>query len=350
MALTIAGIMVVGSAESSVQNKQVLGFVLGLALMTVLIFVDYAFLLKFSWLFYLASIALLLMVKFFGDEINGAKRWITVAGIRFQPTELVKVFIILALAFFFMKYQEDINTIKVIFMSIGLIGIPLFFILLEPDLSTSIVVTLIFATLIFMSGLSYKIVGGVIAVFAALVGVGLWLIFKTDISVLQGYQANRIRAWRFPEDYPDLVYQQTNSIMAIGSGQIFGKGLNNDLVDSVKNGNFLSEPQTDFIFAVIGEELGFVGGVVIIVLLFLVVIECLITAARAKDLAGRLICCGMAAWVGFQTFVNIGVATGMLPNTGVTLPFVSYGLSSLISVFIAIGIVLNVGMQPKSSR
>ena len=99
---------------------------------------------------------------------------------------------------------------------------------------------------------------------------------------------------------------------------MFGKGLNNNLVDSVKNGNFISEPQTDFIFAVVGEELGFIGSIIIIALLFLVVLECIIIAARAKDMAGRIICSGMAAWIGFQTFVNIGVVSGLLPNTGVT--------------------------------
>ena len=135
--------------------------------------------------------------------------------------------------------------------------------------------------------------------------------------------------------------------MAIGSGQLWGKGLNNSQITSVKNGNFISEPQTDFIFAIVGEELGFVGSVIVIALLFLIVMECIIMARKAKDISGRLICCGMASLIGFQGFVNVCVATGLMPNTGLTLPFVSYGLTSLVTLFLGIGFVLNVGLQPK---
>ena len=146
---------------------------------------------------------------------------------------------------------------------------------------------------------------------------------------------------------PDIAYQQQNSIMAIGSGLLWGKGLGNTDPTSVKNGKFILEPQNDFIFAVAGEEMGFVGTVTIIILLLFITIECIFIARKAKDAAGRLICCGMAALIGFQSIVNICVATGLLPNTGVTLPFVSYGLTSLWSLYIGIGLVLNVGLQPK---
>ena len=135
--------------------------------------------------------------------------------------------------------------------------------------------------------------------------------------------------------------------MAIGSGRLWGKGLNNNDIASVKNGNFISEPQTDFIFAVAGEELGFVGAALIVILLFLIVIECILIARKAKDLSGRLIACGMASLIGFQGFVNICVVTGLMPNTGLPLPFVSYGLTSLTTLYIGIGLVLNVGLQPK---
>ena len=123
--------------------------------------------------------------------------------------------------------------------------------------------------------------------------------------------------------------------------------VNKNNFDSVKNGNFISEPHTDFIFSVAGEELGFVGAATIIILLTLIALECVLIGRKAKDLAGRLICCGMAALIGFQSFVNISVTTGLLPNTGLTLPFVSYGLTSLVTLYIGIGIVLNVGLQPK---
>ena len=135
--------------------------------------------------------------------------------------------------------------------------------------------------------------------------------------------------------------------MAIGSGQLVGKGLNNSVSTSMNNSNFIIEPQTDFIFAVAGEELGFLGCALIIILLLLIVLECVMIGMKAKDTAGKLICCGMASLVAFQSFVNICVATGLMPNTGVPLPFVSYGLTSLVSLFMGMGFVLNVGLQPK---
>ena len=147
--------------------------------------------------------------------------------------------------------------------------------------------------------------------------------------------------------YQQQAYQQQNSIIAIGSGQLYGKGLNNNMVSSVKGGNFIAEPQTDFIFAVAGEELGFLGCCLIILLEFLIALECVRIGRRAKDLAGSLICCGMASLIMLQSFVNISVATGLMPNTGITLPFVSYGVTSLITLCMGIGIVINVGLQSR---
>ncbi|MEI3340412.1 MAG: FtsW/RodA/SpoVE family cell cycle protein [Eubacterium sp.] len=135
--------------------------------------------------------------------------------------------------------------------------------------------------------------------------------------------------------------------MAIGSGQLWGKGLYNNSVASMKNGDYIPEPQTDFIFTIVGEELGFVGCLIVIVLLLLIVFECILVAKNAKDLGGRLICSGVAALIGFQSFVNICVTTGLMPNTGLPLPFVSYGLTSLVSLYIGLGMVLNVGLQAK---
>ena len=136
--------------------------------------------------------------------------------------------------------------------------------------------------------------------------------------------------------------------MAIGSGQLWGKGLNNTTIASVKNGNFLSEESTDFIFAIIGEELGFVGSLIVLGLFLLVIYECLLAARRAKDVGGKLLCTGIAALIGCQSFSNIAVATRLFPNTGLPLPFISYGVSSLISMYLGVGIVLNVGLQRKS--
>lgn len=171
------------------------------------------------------------------------------------------------------------------------------------------------------------------------------------IPFIEKYQAQRILAKLFNDSskYADLNRQQNVSMMAIGSGQLWGKGLNTDTLSSVKNGNFLSEEQTDFIFAVIGEELGFVRCVAIIALFALLVWECIWMANRAKDTEGKLICIGMATLIAFQSFANIAVATGIFPNTGLPLPFISSGLSSLLSIYIGMGIVLNVGLQRKIS-
>ena len=185
---------------------------------------------------------------------------------------------------------------------------------------------------------------------AAAVGIPLlcllmYLAHEDLIPFIEPYQVNRVLAFINPEKYADLNLQQDNSKMAIGSGMLYGKGLFNDTAISVKNGNYLSEEHTDFIFSVIGEELGFAGCMLVLLLYFLLVFECLRMAGRAKDMTGRLLCAGMAALVGFQSFTNIAVATGVFPNTGLPLPFISYGVSSLVSLYIGIGIVLNVGLQ-----
>lgn len=349
--LTVIGILVVGSAKESDMNKQIFGFVGGFIIMLVLSLIDYSFILKFSWLWYIGINIILLLVIRIGENTKGSQRWITIAGIRFQPSELAKIVIILFFAYLFMKYEEKINTIWMIGLSMVLIGIPLLLVFKQPDTSTTIVTAFIFIVLLFIAGLSYKIVLSVIGISIPIVIAAVTYLLKNanDLIAAGHYQMKRIMAWLDPTNplYSDIALQQRNSIMAIGSGQFWGKGLYNEAATSAKNSNYIIEPQTDFIFAVVGEELGFVGTSVIIILLFLIVLECILIARKAKDMSGRLICCGMAALVGFQSFVNICVATGLMPNTGVTLPFVSYGLTSLMSLYIGMGFVLNVGLQQK---
>lgn len=347
MALNALGVLLVGSASPSDMKKQMIGMISGMALMLVVSVIDYNFILKFSWLIYLAGVGMLVLVMVAGDDSKGAQRWFQIGGFRFQPSELVKILLILFFAYYFMKHEEKINSAGVLFGSFALVGIPLGLILAQPNLSTTIVTTLIFAAMLFVAGISYKLVTGVLVTCVPTFLVLMTLIIQDKVPFIRPYQIGRIMAWLYPEDYPDIAYQQQNSIMAIGSGLLWGKGLNNTDPTSVKNGKFILEPQNDFIFAVAGEELGFVGSVVIILLLLFITIECIFIARKAKDAAGRLICSGMAALIGFQSIVNIGVATGMMPNTGVTLPFVSYGLTSIWSLYIGIGLVLNVGLQPK---
>lgn len=345
--LTLLGIMVIGSAKPSVQDKQILGLCVGLVFMVFVSIFDYSYILRYwAFIYFFAIILLVVVLTPLGTTVNGAQRWISLPGFQFQPSELCKVLLILFFAAFFTKYNEQLNTFKMLLLSIVLIGIPLFLIYQEPDLSTTIMTAGIFIILLFIAGLSYKIILSVLGAGIPLVIVMIFLISKQLLPFINEYQYGRIMAWIEPEKYADGAYQQQNAIMAIGSGRLWGKGLNNNSITSVKNGNFISEPQTDFIFSVVGEELGFVGCCVVIILLFLIVFECILIGRRAKDLAGRLICCGMAAWIGFQSFINICVNTGLMPNTGLPLPFVSYGLTSLLCLYIGIGLVLNVGLQP----
>lgn len=349
--LCIIGVMVVGSAKPSVQNKQIIGIAGGLVVMVIVSLIDYGTILKFRRPIYLLAVVLLavIFIPGVGDNTGGATRWIQVtSSFKFQPSEFCKILLIIFFAGFFMKYKDQLNTWKTILLSLILAGIPLVLIVKEPDLSTTIATTMIFITLLFVAGLSYKIVAGVLALGVPVGIIGVVLIMKQALP-LKPYQYKRIMSWLQPSNpaYADDSYQQQNSIIAIGSGQLWGKGLNNSSITSLKNGDFISEPQTDFIFAVIGEELGFIGCLVVIILLLLIVFECILIAKNAKDLGGRLICCGMAALIGFQSFINICVTTGLMPNTGLPLPFVSYGLTSIMSLFIGLGMVLNVGLQAR---
>ena len=345
--LNVIGILLIGSAKHSVQKTQIMGMAMGLVAMLVISLMDYSFLLRFTWIYYVGIIGLLIAVKIFGDDAKGATRWIEIAGIRFQPSELAKIVIILFFAYFFMKYQEKINTVPVLLSSFMLLGIPFLLILKQPDMSTSIAVALIFVSLLFIAGLSYKIILTVLGI--SVIGIVGFTYVIRIAETATDFHFGRIMAWLYPTDpkWAQTAAQQQNSIMAIGSGQLWGKGLNNSVATSMKNSNYIIEPQTDFIFSVAGEELGFVGTITIIVLLLFIVIDCILIARKAKDLSGKLICCGMAALIGFQSIFNIFVATGLMPNTGIPLPFVSYGLTSLLTLYMGIGFVLNVGLQPK---
>ncbi len=347
LVLSAIGVILVGSAMKSLQTRQLAGVIGGVVIMVIVSLMDFSWILNFYWVIYGVNIVLLLLLIPLGSEQLGATRWISIGGFQFQPTELSKIFLILFFAQYLMKHEDDLNTLKTILTSVALLAVPLVLILIQPDLKNTITVAVVFCFLMYMAGLSYKIIGGILGVVIPVGIVLMILITQTDLPIIQDYQKTRIMAWLNPEDaeYSDEIIQQQNSITAIGSGQLTGKGINNNEVASVNKGNFVSQNHNDFIFAVAGEELGFLGCCLIILLLFLIVFECIRTAMRAKDLSGTLICAGVASMIGFQSFVNICVATGLVPNTGTPLPFVSYGLTSLWTLFISIGFVLNVGLQ-----
>lgn len=342
--ISVLGIQVIGSAINDGSDKrQMIGFIVGLVIMLFLSVVDYHFVLKFYWLIYLANLALLIYVKIAGDSGGGAQRWIRFGSIGIQPSELAKVCIILFFAKLLEKYQEKVSSFKVVFMSLCLFGLPFLLIYKQPDLSSSLVFFVVFCTIIFVAGLSYWYIGGAAAIGIPAISFLLYKVLQPGQTLISDYQKNRFLGFLYQDSTAQEIakrgldisainainYQQKNSVLAIGSGQLYGKGLANNTITSVKNGNFLSEPQTDFIYAIVGEELGFIGALAVIVLLLWIALECLWIARNAKDMSGRIIASGMAAIIAFQGFMNMGVATWILPNTGLTLPFVSYGLSSI---------------------
>ena len=359
IALNTIGIYIVRSATSASSFKdplvvrQILGSFVGLAMCVGISLLDYRKICKWSMWIYLFSVLILAGVKIYGTASgHGATRWITVPVLgKIQPAEFVKVGLILFFADYLQKLKEDINHPHALLMEALYFSIPVGLVLIQPNLSTAIIMTVIVAAMTFASPLKLKWIFAFLGVVLLVLGL-LFYLFSSGlydkIPLLQGYQVRRILTFLNPSENTNEYYQQMWSIMAIGSGMFKGKGLFNNSIFSVKNGNFLVEEDNDFIFAVIGEELGFRGSLIIIIIFLLIILECLIIAYRAKTLSGRLMCVGVMAWIGFQTYTNIAVATGLFPNTGITLPFFSRGVSSLLSVYFGFGIVLNVALQRKT--
>ena len=347
MALTTIGIMAINSAEPASRNKQIAGFVLGVAMMIFISLLDYLLIVKLYILFYIGNAVLLaLVLSPLGSSTNGAQRWINLFGITFQPSEAAKILLILFYAQFIMKYKDRIKSFGFVLICLMFLALPLALIALQPDLSTCIMVLTIFSTIMFVAGISWKIVIAVLSIAIPSVLFVIYNAVQGESSILHEYQQRRILAWLHPEDYANSdAYQTLNSMMAIGSGQLYGKGYNTNEISSVLNGGFISESPTDFIFTVIGEEFGFVGACVVVVLILAIAVECFMISMKARNKAGEIIAAGVGAWIGFQGFINIGVATGVIPNTGIPLPFVSYGLTSLLSSYMGMGFVLNVRLQ-----
>ncbi len=346
IAVSVIGVLAIGSAKESLQNKQMMGVIIGFFLMLVISVFDYSFFLKFYWLFYGLNLVLLLLVRLIGVDAGGAQRWVNIFGIQFQPSETAKILLILFYAQYIMIHRESLNKLKTIVTMILLFIPPFLLVYTQPDMSTSIVIVMVFLVLLFVGGISWKIIAGAAAIAVPTFVILFMLILQPDQNIIRDFQRTRILAWLYPDEYENAEgYQQQNSIMAIGSGRLMGKGLNNNSISSVKNGNFISEPETDFIFAVIGEEMGFVGSASTVILLSGISLMCFNTGRKAKDLAGSLICAGVGIIIGFQSFTNMSVATGLFPNTGIPLPFVSSGLTSLLCLYMGIGFVLNVRLQ-----
>ncbi len=331
-----------------IARRQLIGVVLGFVVVLGVCLIDYHFICKFSVLYYVVAVVMLALVKFSPlgyDHETGAYRWLKLGFTEIQPSELVKIIMIVVMATLFSKVQSKLNRWSIFILSIIIMMIPTSLILIQTDLSSSIVCMFIFAIMIFMAGLSYKIIGITLAV-SIPVGVGLfWYILQPWQNLLTKVQRGRILSFLNPEENALTgQYQQIHSVQAIASGKVLGKTLLRDTSDyRLYDKVYVNE--SDFIFSVIGEELGFIGCVLVVALFCFIAFKCISIASRAQDFTGKMIAIGVSAMLMFQSFVNIGVATELLPNTGLPLPFLSYGLSSLLSSLLAVALVLNVGMH-----
>mgnify|MGYP000975041431 FL=1 len=345
--LSTIGVLAITSSNESLRNKQIIGIVVSLVIMFLFSMIDYHRLIDLYWFGYIVSLALLMIVILKGHDSHGASRWIQIGGFTFQPSEITKIMLILFFAKFIMKYRDRIRSISFVMLCVLLLAPPVFLVLKQPDLSTSIMLLVIFTSILFVGGMDRRLLTTVMMVVVPLSILVIVSASWKNSPFLKLYQQKRILSWLHPEDYPEDAYQTLNSMMAIGSGQFSGKGLHTNEINSVLNSGYISESSTDFIFTVIGEELGFLGSILVVLLLLAIVLKCLYIARRSRDFSGMLIAVGVAALLGFQGFLNIGVATGVIPNTGIPLPFVSSGLTSLVCEFAGIGCVLNVAMQGK---
>ena len=318
-----------------------LGFLaIGIPLMFVMSMIDYHRLLEIARWAYAVSIVALVAVLVVGHKVLGARRWIGLpGGIHFQPSEWVKlVLIVVAARFFWGLANKDELDWTDIAKAFALVGVPMLLVLKQPDLGTALTYVPVLLVGLFLGGLGWRRALILVAVFAVL-GVGAWKSGKA----LKPYQKARLTSFLHPEDDPrGKGYQVQQSLIAVGSGGIWGKGV---AKGTQTQGDFLPIPYTDFIFAALCEEHGFVGAALVLILYFLILMRLVQNAQTAKDMPGTLLVMGIAGVMLFQIAVNVGMVVGMMPVTGIPLPLLSYGGSSVLFTFLALGIVMNVRMN-----
>lgn len=321
---------------------QLVWFASGLVLMLVAVSIDYHLISDLSVYFYWLVVGLLLVVEFFGTKGGGVQSWIAIGPYKMQPSEFSKISVILALARIISKGEEKgINNFKTIAMLFVAFAVPFLFIALQPDIGTAMVLIAIFLGMIFVGGIHYRIIFSALAAGIAAIPI-IWF------SFLDNYQKNRILVFLNPGIDPlGAGYHATQSIISIGSGQMTGRlGGGGFLFENMLSQlDFLPAKDTDFIFSVVVEALGFIGGITIIILYLLLLIRIMRSAARARDTLGSLICAGVASMILFHIFENIGMCIGIMPITGIPLPLMSYGGSSMWTNMVSFGLVLNVGMR-----
>lgn len=313
-------------------KKQVFATLLGIAGMFVVANMDYHVWRHFAVLGYLTAILLSVAVLFIGDEINGSKRWLSLGPLSFQPSEFAKVALILFLAQMVTKNVKDIGKMRTM-LKIMVMILPVVGLVGASNLSTAIIILGIGVILIFVASPKYGQF-----IFMGLLGVGFMAVFLA----LESYRLERLEIWRNPEAY-EKGYQTLQGLYAIGSGGLFGRGLG----ESIQKLGFVPEAQNDMIFSIICEELGLFGAGFVLILFLILIWRFFVIATHASDLFGALIATGAMGHMMIQVILNIAVVTNTIPNTGITLPFISYGGTSVMFLLVEMGLVLSVSSLVK---
>ena len=326
-------------------KRHVINIVIGLALAWGTTIIDYRLLRAYTpYIWGLGVFGLLLvLIPGIGSEVNGAKAWIRLpAGFQIQPAEIAKISIIIGIAMLLSErtHNNDAPTSQDVLKALGVAAIPLLLILVQPDMGTVLIISASVVTMLAVSGAPSRWVVGLIIL--ALLGGFV----AVKAGVISDYQVKRLQSFVDPNaDSQGSGYQLRQARITVGSGGLIGTGLFNG---PQTNGRFVPEQQTDFIFTVAGEELGFLGSGLIIFLLFLILMRAFAIARRSTDPYGTLVCTGVMAWFAFQIFENIGMTLGLMPMTGVPLPFMSYGGSSMFANLIGFGLLQNVHASHRS--
>jgi rod shape determining protein RodA len=318
--------------------RQILYAVVGFGALFFLSALDYRIYAQLRWLIYLVIIGLLVTVFIIGQITRGAQRWIDLSVFQLQPSEVSKLLVVLVLAKFLADNELQISQWRPVLLSLVLIGIPIGLVYFEPDLGTALVFAFIWGIMVMAAGLTWKQLAVIVAVVVVLAPL-VWF-------NLQPYQRERVTTFLNPNADPlGAGYNVTQARIATGSGGLWGRGIGYGTQSQLR---FLRIRHTDFIFSVIGEELGFWGGVFFFVLFALILLRMLRAASIARSTFGRLVAIGFAAALFFQTFVNLGMNLGLVPVTGIPLPFVSSGGSSLVTYLMMVGIIESILAREKA--
>lgn len=332
-----------GKYGSTYAQLQLIWYLVGLIVLVVILLINYVTIIRYAPLLYWSSIALLIYNDMFSKAVNGASGWIKLGSRALQPAEFAKLTLIVMLAKKLTDMEGKVNDIK----NLTILGfysiVPMILILIQPDMGMTMVCAFTVLGILFLSGLNLKVLlGGVSTVL--ITTMILW-----DSGKIPVYMKNRIAVLLNPEsDSLDKGYQAIQSLIGIGSGGIWGNAMNHSIQMGYVPNN-VPEAHTDFIFAVIGERWGFAGAILLIIIYFVLIARLIKIGKDSKDIGGTVICSGIASTFLFLVIQNIGMNIGIMPITGVTLPFVSYGGSSMITSFIAVGLVLNVGIRSKKT-